>query len=183
MPDVEVWTEFPLSDDKDVRHVALNLGAPGFRRAEDGTLWLNNFAGAQVEYEEPGYYCRHVSVVQGDGKLNWVAASGCRGIQRLTLNPWRKEAATFTVRLHFCDPDNDHGDRRVFDVKLQGNTVLQGFDPAAEAGGALHPVVKEFHGVHLEGDKPLVAEFVSRSPVNAGPTTTPILNGIELTLE
>jgi hypothetical protein len=183
MPEVEVWTEFPLSDDKDVRHVALNLGAPGFRRAEDGTLWLNNFAGAQVEYEEPGYYCRHVSVVQGDGKLNWVAASGCRGIQRLTLNPGRKEAATFTVRLHFCDPDNDHGDRRVFDVKLQDNTVLQGFDPAAEAGGALHPVVKEFHGVHLEADKPLVAEFVSRSPVNAGPTTTPILNGIELTLE
>ncbi len=183
MPEVEVWTEFPLSDDKDVRHVALNLGAPGFRRADDGTLWLNNFVGAQVEYQEPGYYCRHVSAVQGDGTLNWVAASGCRGIQRLTLNPGRKEPATFTVRLHFCDPDNDQSGRRVFDVKLQGQTVLEGFDPAAEAGGALRPIVKEFRGVHLEADQPLLAELVSRSPVDAGPTTTPILNGIEFIIE
>ena len=53
MPEVEVWTEFPLTDDKDVRHLALNLGAPGFRRADDGTLWLNYFAGAEIEYDEP----------------------------------------------------------------------------------------------------------------------------------
>ena len=183
MPEVEVWTEFPLSDDKDVRHVALNLGAPGFRRADDGTFWLNYFAGAQVEYDEPGYYCRHSSAVRGDGKLNWVAASGCRGIRRLTLDPGRKEPADVTVRLHFCDPDNDQSGRRVFDVKLQGRTLLEGFDPARAAGGALLPIVKEFHGVHLDANKPLLAEFVSRSPVDAGPTTTPILNGIELIVE
>ncbi|MEX2113845.1 MAG: PQQ-binding-like beta-propeller repeat protein [Pirellulales bacterium] len=183
MPDVEVWTEFPLSDDKDVRQVALNLGAPGFRRAADGTLWLNNFAGAQVEYDEPGYYCRHSSAVHGDGKFNWVAASGCRGIRRLTIDPGRKEPATFTVRLHFCDPDNEHSGSRVFDVSLQGRTVLAAFDPAAAAGGVLRPIVKEFHGVQLEADKPLLAEFTSRSPVDAGPTTFPILNGIELIVE
>lgn len=101
MPDVRgVWTEFPLSNQGAVQRLALNLGTPGFHRAEDGTLWINNFAGAQVEYDQPGYYCRHTSNIQGDGKLNWVAASGCRGIRRLTLNPGRKESATFTVRLH-----------------------------------------------------------------------------------
>lgn len=183
MPEVEVWTEFSLSGDKDVRHVALNLGAPGFRRADDGTMWLNNFAGAQIEYDEPGYYCRHTSAVRGDDKMNWVAASGCRGIRRLTLDPGRNEPAAFTVRLHFCDPDNDHSGRRVFDVKLQGQTLLESFDPASAAGGVLRPVVKEFHGVRLDASKPLVAEFVSRSPADAGPTTTPILNGIELIVE
>jgi ribosomal protein L24E len=99
MPDVEVWTEFPLTEDKDVRHLALNLGAPGCRRADDGTLWLNFFSGAEIEYNEPGYYCRHSSVVRGDGKLNWVAASGCRSIRRLTINPRRSEPSKFTVRL------------------------------------------------------------------------------------
>jgi hypothetical protein len=183
MPEVEVWTEFPLSDDKEVRHLALNLGAPGFRRADNGTLWLNNFVGAQVEYDEPGYYCRHSSAIHGSGKLNWVAASGCRGIHRVTLNLGRKEPATLTVRLHFCDPDNDQTGKRVFDVKLQGQTVLEGFDPASAAGGALRPVVQEFRGVHADADKPFLAEFVSRSPVDAGPTTAPILNGIEVIVE
>jgi len=183
MPEVELWTEFPLSDGKEARQIALNLGAPGFRRADDGTLWLNNFAGAQVEYDEPGYYCRHTSAVRGTGKLNWVAASGCRGIRRLTLNPLRKEPASFTVRLHFCDPDNEQSGRRVFDVKLQGQTVLEGFDPVAEAKGILQPIVKEFHGVHLGANEPLLAEFLSRSPADAGPTTIPILSGIELIVE
>lgn len=183
MPEVEVWTEFPLADDKEVQHLALNLGAPGFRRADDGTLWVNNFVGAQVEYDEPGYYCRHTSAVLGDDKLNWVAASGCRGIRRLTINPARTKSASCTVRLHFCDPDNDQGGTRVFDVKLQGGTVLEAFNPALAAGGVLRPVVKEFRGVQLEADKPLLVEFVSRSPSDAGPKTTPILNGIELIVE
>lgn len=183
MPDVEVWTEFPLSNQGAVQRLALNLGAPGFRRAEDGTLWINNFAGAQVEYDQPGYYCRHTSNIQGDGKLNWVAASGCRGIRRLTLNPGRKESATFTVRLHFCDPDNEQSGRRVFDVSLQGQVVLASFDPTVASGGVLRPVVKEFRGVRLEAEQPLVVEFTSHSASAAGPTTTPILNGIELILE
>ena len=54
MPEVEVWTEFPLADDKDVRHLALNLGAPGFRRADDGTLWLNYFRGCASRVRRAG---------------------------------------------------------------------------------------------------------------------------------
>ena len=183
MPDVEVWTEFPLTEDKNVRHLALNLGAPGCRRADDGTLWLNSFSGAEIEYNEPGYYCRHSSVVRGNGKLNWVAASGCRSIRRLTIDPRRSEPSKFTVRLHFCDPDNDQIGKRMFDVTLQGNKVLESFDPVAAGGGILRPVVKEFHGVQLDGGKPLIAEFVSRSTLPPDPTTTPLLCGIELILE
>jgi hypothetical protein len=184
MPDVEVWTEFPLAEvNEDVRHVALNLGAPGCRRADDGTLWFNSFVGAEIEYDEPGYYCRHSSVVRGDGALNWVAASGCRGIRRLSLNPARNEAGTFTVRLHFCDPDNDQAGKRMFDVSLQGRKVLESFDVAAETGGVFRPVVKTFQAVQLDADQPLLVDFTPRSTIGSGPTTTPILNGIELILE
>jgi outer membrane protein assembly factor BamB len=183
MPDVEMWTEFPLTEDKDVRHLSLNLGAPGCRRAEDGTLWVNSFSGAEIEYDEPGYYCRHSSVVRGDGALDWVAASGCRCIQRLSLNPGRQEAGTFTVQLYFCDPDNDQPGKRVFDVTLQGRKVLPSFDIAAAAGGIFRPVVKTFHGIHLDADQPLVAEFAPSLPAASGPTTAPVLSGIELILE
>lgn len=183
MPEVEVWTEFPLSRDKGVRTLAVNLGAPGFRRASDETLWINAFAGMAVEHEEPGYYCRHSSNVLGDDPLNWVAASGCRGIRRLTLDPGHQEAGVFTVRLHFCDPDNQESGARLFDVTLQGQKVLDNFDPAAEAGGAWRPIVKTFQGVHLDAGKPLVAEFVSRSTSDSDPSNMPILNGIELILE
>ncbi len=181
MPEVDIWTEFPLDDDENVRHVALNLGAPGHRRAADGRLWLNTFVGAEIESDDDGMYCRHTSNVVGDGPLNWVAASGCRGIRRLTLDPRREADGTFTVRLHFCDPDNDRAGKRVFTVKLQGREVLTNFDPAATAGGRLRPTVKEFRGIRLAGEEPLVVEFVSTG--SSDPTKSPLLNGIELVQE
>jgi len=185
MPDVEVWTEFPLTENEEIRRLALNLGAPGYRRAADGRMWLHTFAGAKIEYDGEGYYRRHTSSVFGDGDLNWVAASGCRGIRKLTLDPHRKQVGTFTVRLHFCDPDNDLSGKRLFDVKLQGRIVLENFDPAARAGGKLRPTVHEIRGVNLEAESPLTIEFVTRSPsaVPTDPAAAPILNGLELVLE
>lgn len=182
MPDVEVWTEFPPSGEKDVQRLALNLGAPGCRRDDDGALWVNEFAGLQLEHDEPGLYCRHTSAVLGEGKRNWVAASGCRGIRRLTLDPARQAPGTFTVRLHFCDPDNDRSGQRVFDVLLQGQKVLEAFDPAATVG-RLRPLVKEFTDIELDAGQPLVVEFVPQTNADHSAASSPILNGIELILE
>ncbi len=42
MPDVEMWTFNPIaSSGQRVQHLGINFGAPGDRRAEDGTLWLD----------------------------------------------------------------------------------------------------------------------------------------------
>ncbi|MBL8826987.1 MAG: PQQ-binding-like beta-propeller repeat protein [Planctomycetaceae bacterium] len=181
MPEVDIWTEFPLDDDENVRHVALNLGAPGHRRAADGRLWLNTFVGAEIESDDDGFYCRHTSSVVGAGPLNWVAASGCRGIRRLSLDPRREQDGTFTVRLHFCDPDNEQSGVRKFAVKLQGRQVLNNFDPVAQAGGRWRPTVQEFRGIRLAAGQPVVVEFIaSRS---SDPRKKPILNGIELVAE
>ena len=42
MPDVETWTFNPIpSSGQRVRRLGINFGAPGDRKADDGTLWLD----------------------------------------------------------------------------------------------------------------------------------------------
>jgi hypothetical protein len=188
MPDVEIWTEFPLSAETELRNLSLNLGAPGYRRAPDGTLWVNQHPAATVEFDDrlegAGYYCRHSSALPAAGDLNWVAASGCRGVRRLAINPGAKEPASYVVRLHFCDPDNAEPGRRKFDVTLQGTRVLEAFDPAAAAGGKLRPVIKEFTVDDVAAGTPVEIEFAtagkSATTATLAPDELPILNGIEI---
>jgi outer membrane protein assembly factor BamB len=179
MPDVEVWTEFPLAAEKELIRLSLNLGAPGFRRAADGTLWLHQHAGAKIEFDGDGYYCRHSSAVAADGELNWVAASGCRGIRRLAIDLGAREPASYSVRLHFCDPDNSEPGKRVFDVYVQNEKVLAAFDPASAAGGVLRPVTKEFTIEQVAAGVPLEVKFVPQGQATEA-TSAPLLNGIEV---
>jgi len=53
----------------------------------------------------------------------------------------------FTVRLHFAEIDNVKAGQRVFDVALQGQTVLKDLDIVKEAGGRNVALVKELTGV------------------------------------
>ena len=86
----------------------------------------------------------------------------------------------YTVRLHFAELGESAVGQRVFDVKLQGATVLSGFDVRREAGGYRRALAKEFTGVVAA--KRLVLEFIPRS-AGAGWTTAPILNGLEISAE
>ena len=54
---------------------------------------------------------------------------------------------TYTVRLVFAEPDDVEPGERVFDVAIQGETVLSEFDIAAEAAGPHRVLVKEFPGI------------------------------------
>ncbi|MBA4388522.1 MAG: hypothetical protein C0404_11110 [Verrucomicrobia bacterium] len=53
----------------------------------------------------------------------------------------------YVVKMYFAEPDDIAVGQRVFDIKLQGNTVASGFDIAQAAGGARKAVVREFSGV------------------------------------
>ncbi len=98
MPDMEMWTysQFGLdSDDGDrIERVGINFGAPGDRRAEDGTLWLEypSVAGDSpsmnitVTGDQTGYFRRHASQISGSG-LAWVASSGVRDFESITITP------------------------------------------------------------------------------------------------
>jgi outer membrane protein assembly factor BamB len=158
MAEAEMWTFLGSKDVKGpIRRLGINLGAPGDRRANDGTLWLEHpsVAGASPVLDiktmpaTPDYFRRHSSQVSGP--LNWVAASGVKGLTslRVVLDKDGDEERTFTVRLHFVEPDNLKPGQRVFSVHLQGREVLKTLDIAKEAGGPNRALVKEFAGIRV----------------------------------
>jgi hypothetical protein len=83
----------------------------------------------------------------------------------------------YTVRLTFVETyiKITKAGERVFDVKLQGNTVLPKFDAMKEAGALGKPVTKEFKGVAVTDGK-LMIEF---TPINEFPA----INTIEILAE
>jgi outer membrane protein assembly factor BamB len=186
MADAEEWTYFgPAEVKRPVRRVGVMLGAPGNRKADDGTLWLEYPAvggpsprvPVSVTPANPDWFRRHQSQVGGQGHP-WVAASGARGVRAVTvtLSP-DATPRTYTVRLTFVEPDRLAAGQRVFDVGLQGETVLRGFDVAREAGGPGRGVVKEFKGVKVV--KELMVTLTPTGPAENGP----VLCGIEAVQE
>jgi outer membrane protein assembly factor BamB len=109
MPENEIWTYSlfaqPEEGVPEIRRLGVNLGAPGDRLADDGTLWVNFPAdegrspNVIVEAnEEVNWYRSHSSRMLG-GDLPWVAASGGEGIRRLTVHfvPPPKDASKIVV--------------------------------------------------------------------------------------
>jgi len=209
-PEVETWTFQHLKrSDEPVRRVGINLGAPGDRLADNGTLWLDfprvggpsPHVPVAFEPEEVEWFTHHSSRVQGDG-LKWVAASGARGLRALTitlagrLTKWWREHPTllsrwlgraggsnspphcYTVRLHFVEPGAARPGDRVFSVSLQGETVIDALDIAAEAGGPWRPLVREFRNVEVSDEL-----RVELTPARAAPLPETVLCGIELVAE
>ncbi len=176
-----------------VRQLALNLGAPGDRKDDSGSLWLG--------YPRPGgslvlQWRAAISLLSGGGYFRhdparleiegtdtpWVFRSGLRGLRQCTL-PVAEPLdglAQYTVRLAFCELDNDAPGKRVFDIKLQGKVVAEGVDIFKEAGGKNRALVKEFPGIEAQ-DK-LTLEFVPRT-AGSDPRQLPVLQGLEVVRE
>ncbi len=88
------------------------------------------------------------------------------------------EARRYTVRLHFAELDERVGPgERVFDVALQGETVLEALDVVAEAGGHRRALVREFRGV--EATRLLELTFNPQGD-EVTQTSAPILAGFEI---
>jgi hypothetical protein len=185
MPEAEMWTFLGTKEVKGaIQRVGINLGAPGDRRAEDGTLWLEypSTAGtspALAVTSKPNdleYFRRHSSQVAG--KWNWVAASGAKGVTELTvLLGQGRELHRYTVRLHFVEPREPAG-RRLFHVSLQGREVLKDLDIARESGGTNRGLVKEFSGIEVNGRL-----TVALTPAATAAVREPVLCGVEVVRE
>ncbi|HUT22982.1 MAG TPA: PQQ-binding-like beta-propeller repeat protein [Sumerlaeia bacterium] len=143
-----------------VRHMAVNLGAPGDRRDGKGVLWLSlprpggrmrMDVKADVKTLDGGGYFSRAAEYAAIGKTQtpWLYASGCEGLTAASIEiPGKEEKAVpFTVRLGFADAENSEPGERVFHILLQGEVVAKDFDIVDEAGGANRAVVKEFRGV------------------------------------
>jgi Malectin domain len=75
---------------------------------------------------------------------------------------------SYTVRLHFLESffsplipaaRCQGAGCRVFDVTCNGIMLLQDFDVFQAAGGAFRPMVREFHGLHPNGQGKLLLSF------------------------
>lgn len=175
-----------------VQHLALNIGAPGDRRDAHGKLWLgyprpSSRAGIDLpldldqDFVKGGeFYSFNAdaySVANTD--TDWVFASGARGLQSLELPLLGNgdKPQTYTVRLCFAALETDKPGQRVFDVKLQGKTVLKEFDVAAKTKGVQTALIEEFENIPVTGK--LRIEF-SSSQAKATAAQQPIISGIEV---
>lgn len=173
-----------------VRHLALNLAAPGDRRDSHGKLWLgyprpSSRAGIDLPLDlKPtilkggGNYAVNSDsrTIQGTD-TPWIFTSGIKGLTHAEvplIGKGQKED-TFTVRLYFAALETDKPGQRVFDVQLQGKTVLKGFDPVMACGGVNKAHVAEFERVPVSGS--LVLDLVSNA---TEPDQMPVLSGIEV---
>ncbi len=181
--EVEVWTFNDLdSVAAPVRRVGINLGAPGDRVSDTGTLWLDypSRGGPSpdipvtVEGDSLRWFCHHSSRIQ-QGEMRWVAASGVEGARKLTLDLGHGDTSprTFKVRLYFSDCDTPSGSH-VFSLSLQGRKVAERLDLGAECRRGELSLVREFDGVEVRG--PLTVELIPE-PDNRSNRT--VICGIE----
>jgi len=87
------------------------------------------------------------------------------------------EKEIFTVRLHFAELDDVKQGERVFDIVLQGKTVLKDFDIFKESGGRYRSIVREFSDVSVE--RQLDLRFIPKSSTLTD-RSAPVLNGMEI---
>lgn len=206
MPEAELWTcnfsGFDMPPGRRVRRLGLNLGAPGDRIDDNGTLWLeypptpgpSPRLPITIQPENAIPFRRHASTVSGDGPA-WIFASGLRDIESVkislktpgTENPASPPAAKtghvtlqparYTVRLYFLEPDPLAPGQRVFDVLLQGRPGPAPIDVVATAGSANRGIVREFKNITIAEELDL--QF-KKSPAAS---FEPILSGVEVLIE
>ena len=98
MPEAEMWTFSTYkNDDKGVDNLGINFGAPGDRRAKDGTYWLDYPSvggpspqpGVKLKGKDLKYRRIHSSLVKS-GKLPWISSSILEGEAEIII-PLRKK--------------------------------------------------------------------------------------------
>ena len=177
-----------------VKHLSLNLGAPGDRRDARGRVWLSyprprperaTSLDLKLGIEATGFTGRadiakdSFAAKIAESEVDWVSSSAARGLKTISipLLPPDAKPSKFKVRLHFAELENDvKSNMRRFDVLAQGQVVLADFDIMREAGGTSRAIVREFPDIPVK--EKLDLEF---RPKESGPQTAlPLISGIEI---
>ena len=185
------WGKFSASNVlRPVKHLAINLGAPGDRRDEEGVLWFSHpRPGGGMFVSDPGI---HVTLVPGgryfrydaDGvrfagvERPWIWASGCLGLKEMIVPVSEKgESGVYHILLGFMGLQGDLVGQRVFDVKIEGKVVLRDFDVARAAGEVARPVTRVFKGIRAEQN--LHIELIPKTQASQE-EEMPVLNSVEI---
>ena len=190
------WTIYSaIGPQTPVKHLHLNLGAPGDRKDARGTIWLayprpnpHKVTGLDLKLDfqetrgKDGGYVTHSerSKKIAAAGTPWIYNSSARGVTKWTFPLLGKndKPAVYTVKLHFAELEKSVAvGQRVFDVKIQGKTVLRNFDPLKAAGAANRAVLRIADDIRVTGS--LVLELIPRGKP-ASNATAPVLNAVEI---
>jgi len=180
-----------------IKWICVNFGGSGEIVDREGKRWIGYrqpqgvppkpkdrihklYFNALASFYKPGWFYGNDAGYAGAKDMGrpWLFGTGARGLKACTI-PLLGEVdgtARYTVRLYFADPDNEKPGQRVFDVKLQGRTVLKNLDMVKETGGRNRPLVKEFKDVEVTGG--LEIELAASSG-NSSLSALPLLCGVE----
>ena len=171
-----------------VRHLALNLGAPGDRKDAHGTVWLSYpryvayqetsldvKLDLQPQFAEGGGYesVSENSTTVNNVETEWLYTSWAAGLKDLTL-PLLGEGdqpATFSVQLHFADARDKATGDTVFDVQFNGMTVLTDVTLTAAKDAQVSAIMREVRDFSVKDN--LTITLVPKQGV-------PLLNAIKV---
>jgi outer membrane protein assembly factor BamB len=102
------------------------------------------------------------------------------GFRPILVQANQPQAKRYQVALHFAELGDVAVGERVFDIQIQGKTVLEGFDPVAVAGGSRRAVVQVFRGIRA--DRALDIHFLSH-PDSSTNAHSPMLSALEVLLD
>jgi outer membrane protein assembly factor BamB len=165
-----------------VKHLALNLGAPGDRKDSLGHIWFSyprhkayqetsldvkldlkpQFAnGGGFESIEEG------KPAVGNPDSPWLYSSWAEGLKQLTLPLHGKEdaPANYTIRLHFADVRQQPHETSTVSVHLNGQRAVDNLTLPPPTDAGWQPVVREIRGVRIEQNLVIDLEAVHGSPV------------------
>jgi hypothetical protein len=185
------WTIYSsVGNATPVKHMALNLGAPGDRKDAAGKVWLayprpvpGKETGLDLrlqlkeEFIKGGEFTSRTtpSPKRPGNDHAWLYSSWADGLTKCKLPLLGKGdvPARYTLRLHFADVNEQaKPGQRIFDVKVQDKVVLKDFDIVKEAGGPATPLVREITDIAVT-DNLTIELLPSRG--------TPILSAIDVT--
>lgn len=179
MPWMNYWTNSNYTwNGNRIRQLGLNLNAPGDRTSDSGTLWIDypNVGGAESEIpilldtlNYSAFRKDPITILSED--TQWISASSLEGIRTLEItlsNDKQAEEAKYRVNLYFAEPVAKKTGERVFNLKLQGQQVLENFDIIREAGQPDREIRKSFSGVKAGNSLKIDLDPVSGNTLLAG---------------
>jgi len=172
-----------------VKHLYLDLGATGSRHDKKGNLWvalrpgkhqlLLMFGNKPTFYEGGGPVRRSANYTPIENTdVPFVFATAARGLQKCVIPLAESGSAAYKVRLGFSALPGDKPRQRVFDVKLDGKTILANFDIVKETGAADRALWKTFD---VSAGKDLTIELVAKSGTPT-PARMPLISGVVVVL-
>lgn len=149
-----------------VKHLTLNLGAPGDRKDALGRVWLSfpRYSAyqetsldvkldLQPQFAQGGDFSSKAELQVQAPEHPWVYTSWAEGLEKLSLPLLgaQEAPARYTLRLHFAQLDPAVTAPVRISLRVNGTPLEDRIEVPARQGDQITPVVHEFHGIAVDG--------------------------------